>query len=586
VASNTPIIELARLSGASGAARLAEEVGVKRGARLALGLAAVAIGGGETALLLADARGGLSVVELVLSLLAGWAFIGSGLVAWSRRPDNRTGPLMVLVGLTFLAGLLHAAEQPAVHTLGAWVRPLHLAVFTHLLLAFPSGRLDSPLARGLVAAIYLDLGLLYHAPLVLGMDGAGGTLSRLSFAIGAVVFLWASALLVYRWRAGSRAWRRAVAPLLWTGALALALLAVFNADQFFSRPVGAVPMWAFRVAFVTIPFAFLAVLLRMRLARASVAELVVELEEARPSGALRDALARALGDPSLAVAYWLPDQGRYVDLDGQPVELPGDGDDRMAAVVERDGRRVAAIVHDRALSDDPGLIRAAGAAAALALDNERLQAELRARFEELQASRARIVEAADQERRRIERNLHDGTQQRLTSVALALGLAESKLVSDPQAARASVRQAKQALETALAELRDLSHGIHPSVLTTRGLGPALEDLAYTAPLPVTVATELNGRLPERVEAGAYYAVAEGLANIAKHAHASTASVLLTREHGCLRLRVCDDGIGGADPARGSGLRGLNDRLQALGGTLEVESPAGRGTELRVAIPCA
>jgi signal transduction histidine kinase len=558
---------------------------VERGGRLALGLAAVAVGGGETALLLAAARPGFSPVELILSLVAGWAFIGLGLVAWARRPENRTGPLMVLVGITFLAGLLHAAEQPALHALGAWVRPLHLAVFTHLLLAFPSGRLDSLLVGGLVVAVYLDLGILYHAPVVLGEAGLGGRLYNASFAFGAILFLAASVRLAQRWRAGSRAWRRTVAPLLWTGVLSLALLAVFNADQFFSRPVGALPMWAFRVAFVASPFAFLAVLLRVRLARASVAELVVELEEARPPGALRDALARALGDPSLTVAYWLPDQRCYVDLEGHPVELPGEQQGRMATVVEREGRRIAAIVHDRALNDDPGLIRAAGAAAALALDNERLQAELRARFDELKASRARIVEAADQERKRIERNLHDGTQQRLTSIALALGLAESKLTSDPQAAEASVRQAKQALETALAELRDLSHGIHPSVLTTRGLGPALEDLAYTAPLPVTVAAELNGRLPERVEAGAYYVVAEALANIAKHAHASAATVGLAREQGRLLLRVHDDGIGGADPARGSGLRGLTDRLQALGGTLDVHSPPGRGTEVRAAIPC-
>jgi signal transduction histidine kinase len=560
-------------------------VGVKRGGRLPVGLAAVAIGAGETALLLAGTGRGFSTVELILSLVAGWSFIGLGLVAWVRRPENRTGPLMVLVGITFLAGLLHAAEQPALHAIGAWVRPLHLAVFTHLLLAFPSGRLDSRLVGGLVVAVYLDLGILYHAPLVLGEAGLGGWLYNASFAFGAILFLAAGGQLVRRWRDGSRAWRRTVAPLLWTGVLSLVLLAVFNADQFLSRPVGAVPMWAFRLAFVASPFAFLAVLLRVQLARASVAELVVELEEARPPGALRDALARALGDPSLTVAYWLPDQQRYVDLEGRPVELPGPRPDRMATLVEREGRRVAAILHDRALGDDPGLIRAAGAAAALALDNERLQAELRARFDELEASRARIVEAADQERKRIERNLHDGTQQRLTSIALALGLAEAQLASDPHAAEASLRQAKQVLETALAELRDLSHGIHPSVLTTRGLGPALEDLAYSTPLPVTVAAELNGRLPERVEAGAYYVVAEALANIAKHADASTATVGLAREDGRLLLRVHDDGIGGADPARGSGLRGLADRLQALGGTLDVHSPPGGGTELRAAIPC-
>jgi signal transduction histidine kinase len=558
---------------------------VKRGKQLLLGVASIAIGGVETAVLLVQARETLTTVELSLSLLAAWLYISSGLVARARRPENRTGALMLLVGLTFLTGLLSSTSIPVVQLIGAWVRPLHLAVFAHLLLAFPGGRLESKVARGLVVAAYVDLGILYHAPLVLGPGGVAQTLSRMSYAIGAVVFLSASAVLVHRWRAGSGAWRRAVAPLLWMGTLSLALLAIFNADQFLGVPIGAVPMWAFRVAFVALPVAFLVVLLRIRLARASVAALVVELEEARPTGALRDALGRALGDPSLAVAYWLPEQQRYVDLDGRPVDIPEAGQDQVATVVEREGRRIAAIVHDRALGDDPELLRAAGAAAALALDNERLQAELRARFDELKASRARIVEAADEERKRIERNLHDGTQQRLTSVALALGLAESKLASDPDAVGESVRQAKQTLETALAELRDLSHGIHPSVLTTRGLGPALEDLAYAAPLPVTVVAELNGRLPERVEAGAYYAIAEGLTNIAKHARASTANVVLTREPGRLRLQVDDDGIGGANPSRGSGLSGLADRLQALGGTLEVDSQPGRGTQLRAVIPC-
>jgi signal transduction histidine kinase len=558
---------------------------VKRGGRRALGLAAVATGAAETGLLLAAAPEGVRGWKLLLSLLAGWSFIGSGLVAWARRPGNRTGPLLVWVGVGFLAGLLEAAQQPALHLLGAWARPLYWAVFTQLLLAFPSGRLDSRLARGLVAAVYLDLAVLYHAPLVLGEDGVGGRLYQSSFALGAVLFLGGSVLLVHRWWAGSRAWRRAVAPLLWTGALTLALLALFNVQEFLARSVGVVPMWAFRVAFGAIPFAFLAVLLRVRLARASVAELVVELEAARPSGALGDALARALGDPSLRVAYWLGDQQRYVDLEGRPVELPQDQPGRMVTVVEREGRRVAAIVHDQALGEDPGLIRAAGAAAALALDNERLQAELRARLDELQASRTRIVEAADLERKRIERNLHDGTQQRLTSVALALGLAESKLTTDPGGAGASLRQAKQTLEAALAQVRDLSQGIHPTVLTTRGLDPAIQDLAYTAPLPVTVHAELNGRLPERVETGAYYVVAEALANVAKHAHASTATVTLAQQHGRLLLLVRDDGIGGADPTRGSGLRGLADRVQALGGTLEVASPPGQGTELRAVIPC-
>jgi signal transduction histidine kinase len=558
---------------------------VGRGAGRSLGLAAVAVGTVESALVVAVPRDGFSIGESLLSLVAGWSFIGSGLVAWARRPENRTGPLMVLVGITFLAGQLDAAGHPFPYTLGPWLRPVHLAVFVHLLLAFPSGRLESRFARALVIAAYLDLAVLDQAPLLLGDATLGRALSRASFAIAALLFVVAGGVLVQRWRTGSRAWRRAVVPVLWPGALTLATLAVFNADAFLGIAVGAVPTWAFRIAFTTIPLASLAVLLRSRLARASVAELVVELDESGASGGLRDALARALGDPSLTVAYWLPEERRYVDLDGQPVELPDGGRGRVATPVDRDGRRVAVLVHDQALGEEPGLVRAVAAAAALALDNERLQAELRARLDELQASRARLIKAADLERKRIERNLHDGTQQRLTSIAMALGLAESKLRSDPDAAAATLRQTKQALTAALAELRDLSQGIHPAVLTERGLGPALEDLAYTAPLPVTVAADLDGRLPEPVEAGAYYVVAEALANIAKHARAATARVVLRLDGGRLLLWVRDDGIGGADPDRGSGLRGLTDRVQALGGTLEVDSPPACGTEIRVTIPC-
>jgi signal transduction histidine kinase len=559
---------------------------VTRGARLGLGFAALVVGGVQSALILTETSDVFSDTELAVSLLGGWSFIVSGLIAWERRPGNRTGPLLVAVGLTFFAGLLNAADQEALHEFGAWVRPLHLAFFTWVLLAFPSGRLGSTVARGLVVAVFFDLVVLYHVPLAIGDDGVGGTLGEASYALGAVLFLAAALLLLGRWRAGSDAWRRTVAWVLWPGALALVLLAFFNASTYFSHPVGSVPMWAFRIAFAAIPVAFLAVLLRVRLARASVAGLVVELETAHAPGALRDALARALGDSSLAVAYWLPAEKRYVDLEGMAVELPREGEPRVATLVERDGRRVAAIVHDEALSDEPELLRAVSATAALALENERLQAELRAHLDELRASRARIVEAADLERKRIERNLHDGTQQRLTSVTLALGLAESRLTSDPEAARTNLVQAKAGLAAALGELRDLSQGIHPNVLTEGGLGPALEDLVYLTPVPVTLAADVNGRLSEQVEAGAYYVVAEALTNVAKHARASTATVTVTRENGRLVLSVLDDGVGGADPSRGSGLRGLADRVQALGGRFEVQSSSGQGTEVRAWIPCA
>jgi signal transduction histidine kinase len=326
--------------------------------------------------------------------------------------------------------------------------------------------------------------------------------------------------------------------------------------------------------------------LRGKLARGAVADLVLELGGTRAPGRLRDALARALHDPSLSLAYWLPERRHYFDVEGRPVELPQDKGPKMATIVEREGRPVAALIHDAALRDEQQLVDAVGAAAGLALENERLQADLRARLDELRASRARIVDAADAERRRLERNLHDGTQQRLVSISMALGLAESKLSAEPDAARGILEEARQALGTALQELREFSQGIHPGVLTERGLGPALQELVYLAPMSIELAVPSDERLPEPVEAAAYYVVAEALANAAKYASADVVSVSVERRNGSAVIKVADDGVGGADPTKGSGLRGLSDRVEALGGTLAIESSRGSGTRLRAEFPCA
>jgi signal transduction histidine kinase len=254
-------------------------------------------------------------------------------------------------------------------------------------------------------------------------------------------------------------------------------------------------------------------------------------------------------------------------------------------VIDRGGRRVAALVHDAALLERPELIDAACAAAGLALDNERLNAELSARLVELQASRARIVEAGDAARRRIERDLHDGAQQRLVSVSLELGLAQARLAADP-GARQIVADARERLGVALNELRELSQGIHPGILTERGLRAALDELAYTVPVPVALEVRPGGRLPEGIEAAAYFVVAEALANATKHAAATRVWVSIGRADGRLLIEVRDDGAGGAAAERGTGLRGLADRVDALGGTLAVESAAGSGTRLTAEFPCA
>jgi signal transduction histidine kinase len=255
-------------------------------------------------------------------------------------------------------------------------------------------------------------------------------------------------------------------------------------------------------------------------------------------------------------------------------------------MVRHEGATVAALVHDKRLKEQPELLETVSAAAALALENQRLDAALRARVEELRTSRARIVEASYAARRRLERDLHDGAQQRLVALALDLRLARTKFDADPAAAAELLDASIAELAQATDELRELARGIHPAVLTDRGLGAALDALATRAPLPVELGSVPEERLPEPVETAAYFVVAEALTNVAKYAEATHAEVSVERANGTLRVEVRDDGVGGADPAAGTGLRGLADRIAALDGKLDVTSPSGSGTVVRAEVPCA
>jgi signal transduction histidine kinase len=297
-----------------------------------------------------------------------------------------------------------------------------------------------------------------------------------------------------------------------------------------------------------------------------------------PGGPVREMLAESLGDHTVSIAYWLPDRERFVDEFGRPVELPEPGTGRAWTAVDRDGRRVAAIIHDASLDTSPELVMAAAAASSLALDNERLKADLQARVEELRLSRLRIMEAGDAARRRIERDLHDGAQQQLVSLALDLRMLKARL-KDPAIDDLSAR-----LATALAELRELARGIHPAILTDRGLTPAINSLADRGTVPIETDVEELERLPAPVEAAAYFLVAEALTNVARYAEASSARVEVRRDGEELVVEVVDDGVGGVDPSVGTGLRGLDDRVAAVGGTLEIDSPIGGGTRVRARIP--
>jgi signal transduction histidine kinase len=571
--------------------------------RLALVPAALAAGIGAAALMAGAPEKPPGGAEIAVSLLVGWSFVASGLIAWERRPGNVTGKVMVATGFAWFAHELVWATAPLPWTLGQLLESTYLLGAGFLLVSFPDGRLRTTGERWVLGTAVLIVGPLQVAWLLLGYGdardcdcpanvmrvadapGASEAIVRVQQGLGAALAVATIVVVARRWRRASPSRRLAIAPVLVTGAIAFATVIPWTLNDALDEPLGDWPDVAVQLALAAVPVAFLIGLLRTRLARGAVADLVVELGEQVAPGALRDALARTLRDPSLTVAYRLADGERYVDADGRTVTLP-DGPERAVTEVQREGRRIAALVHDPALADEPELVASAGAAAALALENERLQAELRARLEELRASRARIVEAGQVERRRIERDLHDGTQQRLVSIAMTLGLADSRLGRDPDGIKPLIDEARASLSDALVELRELAHGIHPGILNERGLAAALEDLAYRARLPLELDVGLSERLPDRVEVAAYYVVSEALTNILKHAEASAVRVRVQRADGRAVVEIADDGVGGADRAGGTGLRGLADRVDALGGRLRVASPPGRGTVLHAEIPCA
>ena len=393
-------------------------------------------------------------------------------------------------------------------------------------------------------------------------------------------------ILVRRWRRATPSQRRFLVPVYSAGvAVAILLISTIalQAGGLDSDALDALAVAAM-VPFGLVPYLFLATLIRARMIQSgAVGELIARISEAPRRGELREELVRALKDPTLELFYWLPENERFVDGRGRPVELPARGSGRGVTPVERDGDLVAAIVHDELVVDTE--LASIAAAAAMAIENERLDAELRAKVAELRASRSRMLRIGLEERRRLERDLHDGAQQRLVSLALNMRLARDRMREDPAAAERLLDGAGAELDAALEELRELARGIHPAVLSDRGLDAALETLAHRAPLPVELNREERERLPEAIELAAYFVVAEALTNVAKYAQATHAKVNVGRHNGRLVVEVADDGVGGADPGNGTGLRGLADRLAVIEGRLEVESPPGRGTRIRARIPC-
>jgi signal transduction histidine kinase len=537
----------------------------------------------------------LMVAILLNSITLGYVLCG--VLAWWRRPGSRFGLLMVAVGFANFVSTLSWTSIDLAFTVGQALDLLPPVLFLHAFLAFPSGRLHGRFARILVAtgyatAIGLEVvrmlfgGFGPHNLLELAPNaGAAEAVARLQFlVVGIVCLSGVGVLAARRWRAG-RPLRRWIALLIDSFALGLVMIAILFLSQAFGGPAVREIRWVALATLVLAPIAFLIGLLHQRLAGSAVGELVVELRADPAPVDLRDALARALRDPSLTLAYWLPEFESYADLDGRPVELPDKPGARATTLIDdRTGARVAALIHDPTLADEPELLSGVAAAAGIALENARLHADLRARLEELRGSRARVFEAGRKERQRLERDLHDGAQQRLIALSLELGMLEAQL-DDPGASR-GLSQARAEIATSLGELREIARGIHPAVVSGHGLEVALEQLAARAPVPVGLTVEVDGRLPEPLEVAAYYLVSESLANLGKHALASSASIVVRQHNGQVLVEVVDDGVGGADTERGTGLRGLADRVEALDGRLRIWSPSGGGTRVRAEFPCA
>ena len=539
---------------------------------------------------LLGASAGASGTRVTADIALAWSLVAASVVALERARWRRPRALLAAAAFALLAADLQWASADAVWTLGFLADGLWAALLVHVVLTFPDGRPWSRASTITIAGAYVATIGGQAAGAFVDPDSrdllslsaqrtAADAIDRAQAVLGIAVALALLVLVVQRLRILRGPARRAQAPLLVAGALtvpiaalSLAWLGVTGRDV--SR-LGTID----RFAALLVPLGLVAGVSWSRLRRSEASDLVVELRTEEATS-LRERLARVLGDPTVELAYRLAD-GRHVDAAGELMALPS-GSERAITLVTVRGEEIAALVHDPALLDEPALVESVRATAGLVLENERLAAEVRAQLAEVRASRTRLVAATDAERRRIERNLHDGAQQRLVTLSLTLGLAASRdRTDDPDV----LARAQDEVDAAIAELRELARGIHPTLLREEGLESAVRALARRTPLPVAVEGSASGRLPEAVELAAYFLVSEALTNVVKHASASQVGVRLAREAGTLRVAVTDDGAGGARAAPDSGLAGLRDRLEALDAKLVIQSDPGAGTSISAEIPC-
>jgi len=505
----------------------------------------------------------LAVADFVVGLV----LLASGVAAWERGRKSWIGPLLGLAGFTWFLGTFAASGDSGYATFGALFVTLHRGPLVHALLSYPTGQVRRMSERAAIAVVY-----------VLSAVADVGETAAAALVVAALV----TAVAARRYLEAAGPDRRARLPAA-LAAVAFALVLLVSAlTDLLGAGLSAdhVVLWAYQVVVAGIAIVLAADLVLGRWVLATVTGLVVDLGKAAEAGTLRERLAHALGDGSLVLGYWLPERGVYVDERGSQVELPSSAGDRRITVVRDGGEDAAVLISDTAVVVDTELLESVAAAARIAVANARLHQAVRAQVLELEASRRRLVEAADAQRRRLESQLRDGTERRLEEVEAVLDEAGH----DGNGGLAALLvEVKGELERARSELREFARGVHPRVLTEGGLLAALPDLVQRCGVPVEVRVPCE-RFSAPVEAAAYFVCAEGLTNMGKYAEASQGAIEIVRRGEELVVTVSDDGRGCASLEGGSGLRGLADRVEALGGRLSVTSPGGKGTHLAAELP--
>jgi signal transduction histidine kinase len=542
-----------------------QQIPAARGIGLVIGGGAVVFG------LLAEWVGGSWPNPPALAdLAAGWALIGSGLIAWSRRPRSLVGPLIVISGFAWFLGTLAGSDIGPLATVGDLALTIHRGPLVHAIVGYPTGRVLGRIRVALVIAAYAY--------------AVVGPLTRDDVAtILIMTTLVASTIWAYDRSTGPRRQARRIAVVA-AAVLATPLLIVSIGRLAEAGPELEVALnWIYPAAVALVGIILGFDLSRGRWAEAEVTRLVVDLGDP-PTAGIRGRLAEALADPSLELAYWLPDSGGHVDERGRPIHVPAAGSGRAVTVLAHEGERVGALVHDPAVLDDPNLLQAVAAGAQIALANVRLQADVRRHLDDLEASRRRLVETSDAESRRLELRLRQGVGLQLSDLREVLERARADAAPfGTVAVGALLGEAQRELEVAQDVLERLASGVRPHVLAELGIGAALLALAERSRVPVRLSVP-SERLPERVETAVYFICSEGVANVQKYAEASGVEIEARIDEGSVIVVVADDGVGGAVLSAGSGLEGLRDRVEALGGQLFVDSPHGQGTRIVAAIP--